>query len=348
MTIAPPVVAFATTTTTTRKPMMQIQPVRRRVGFSKVNIIEFPYAIGDTPCSSGVPIGASYVAQHQTSFQLDFFERYRPERRTKSDLHISAEDRRALLLKSGYTSKEISEAAKEATRIRKQRSDTHNEIRSKLQSLMIRSRYPTKKRNTTKVNNRWSTQPASPAPTSALSLPACPSPVMTSPLKPTQRRQKKALQRRRLSQTASPITLQISCTEENQSNMCQQSRLSPLSNAAGRSAEYADRQTACQFNLTSQTCGEKYSPALTPKRKRQTGSFSFIRSPSLIPASGRCQVESMKYQGNKENDCNQDLSPVRKRQRTPVKLHRGDQPLVPPRRIRTPPPPSPIAAARMY
>ena len=66
------------------------------VRFSNVDVIEFPYTIGCTPCSSGVPIAASFVAQKKTSFQLEFFETYRPKRRTKSDLHISAFDRKEL------------------------------------------------------------------------------------------------------------------------------------------------------------------------------------------------------------------------------------------------------------
>jgi hypothetical protein len=69
---------------------------RKHVTFSSVHIIEFPYIIGHNPCNTGVPIGADIVAQHQTSFHIDFFETYRPERRPKSLLQISADDRRAL------------------------------------------------------------------------------------------------------------------------------------------------------------------------------------------------------------------------------------------------------------
>jgi hypothetical protein len=74
----------------------QTEKQHKRVTFSSISIVEFPYEIGITPCSSGVPIGASLEAQHQTTFQLDFFEKYRPVRRSKSDLHISANDRKAL------------------------------------------------------------------------------------------------------------------------------------------------------------------------------------------------------------------------------------------------------------
>jgi hypothetical protein len=75
----------------------KVTPQRKhRVSFSKISIFEFPYAIGDTPCSSGVPIGASYTAQHQMSLSLDHFETNRPQRRSKVDLHISAINRKML------------------------------------------------------------------------------------------------------------------------------------------------------------------------------------------------------------------------------------------------------------
>lgn len=68
----------------------------KTVSFSEVSIIEFAYAVGNAPCSAGVPIGASSEAQHQTTFPLDFFESHRPQRRNKTDLHISAQDRKSL------------------------------------------------------------------------------------------------------------------------------------------------------------------------------------------------------------------------------------------------------------
>jgi hypothetical protein len=75
----------------------KVTPQRKhRVSFSKICIIEFPYAIGDTPCSSGVPIGASHTAQHQMSLSLDHFETSRPQRRSKVDLYISAVNRKSM------------------------------------------------------------------------------------------------------------------------------------------------------------------------------------------------------------------------------------------------------------
>ena len=70
---------------------------RRRVSFTDVEIIELPYTLGDNPCvSSGVPISASWKAQKRTCLKLDFFEQYRPKRRTKVELHLSKEARKSL------------------------------------------------------------------------------------------------------------------------------------------------------------------------------------------------------------------------------------------------------------
>jgi hypothetical protein len=82
-------------TNSTKKEQQQ-QRRKKVVTFSTVRIIEFPYAVGNTPCSVGVPIGASHEAQHETTLSLDCYEEHRPKRRPKADLHISASDRRAL------------------------------------------------------------------------------------------------------------------------------------------------------------------------------------------------------------------------------------------------------------
>jgi hypothetical protein len=88
--------AISISTTMHLETLPQRRRQRKHVTFSNVHIIEFPYIIGHNPCNAGVPIGADIVAQHQTSFRIDFFETYRPERRPKSLLQMSADDRRAL------------------------------------------------------------------------------------------------------------------------------------------------------------------------------------------------------------------------------------------------------------
>ena len=69
----------------------------RRVSFGNVEIIELPYALGDNPSvTCGVPISASWKSQKRTKLQLDYFETYRPNRRTKKQLLLSREDRKQL------------------------------------------------------------------------------------------------------------------------------------------------------------------------------------------------------------------------------------------------------------
>ena len=70
----------------------KVKAMKRRVAFSKVEIIELPYTIGDGP-ATGVPIAVDWVAQDRTAFGLDFFEQYRPQRRSKQALRLSQEAR---------------------------------------------------------------------------------------------------------------------------------------------------------------------------------------------------------------------------------------------------------------
>jgi hypothetical protein len=68
---------------------------RKKVAFHKVEIIEFPYTIGDS-CSVGPPITCSAVEQARTSLEVTYFEQFRPPRRSTRQLHLSAESRRLL------------------------------------------------------------------------------------------------------------------------------------------------------------------------------------------------------------------------------------------------------------
>jgi hypothetical protein len=67
-----------------------------RVAFSKIEIIELPYSLGDNPCCMGPPIAPSWIAQKRTTLDLEFFERYRPERRSKNALLLSRQARKSL------------------------------------------------------------------------------------------------------------------------------------------------------------------------------------------------------------------------------------------------------------
>ena len=62
------------------------------VSFNQIEIIELPYTIGDGP-ACGVPVTVEWEAQDRTSFKLDFFEQYRPQRRAKNALRLSPDAR---------------------------------------------------------------------------------------------------------------------------------------------------------------------------------------------------------------------------------------------------------------
>ena len=67
------------------------------VRFSTLEIIELPYTIGDNPSvSDGVPISPSWKEQKRTTFDFEFFETYRPARRTKNELILSCHARKEL------------------------------------------------------------------------------------------------------------------------------------------------------------------------------------------------------------------------------------------------------------
>ena len=92
----------------------------RKVAFGSVEIIELPYTIGHGP-TSGAPVSLGWDLIDRSLFNLDFFEHYRPPRRTKPALRLSAQKRRYLLLKNGHSMNEIELCEMEALRLRKER-----------------------------------------------------------------------------------------------------------------------------------------------------------------------------------------------------------------------------------
>ena len=60
---------------------------KKFVSFSDIEIIELPYSIGDGP-ASGAPLSVGWDVQDRSLFSIDFFEYYRPQRRTKQALRL--------------------------------------------------------------------------------------------------------------------------------------------------------------------------------------------------------------------------------------------------------------------
>eukprot|EP00934_Nitzschia_sp_Nitz4_P002461 Nitzschia sp. Nitz4//scaffold116_size91068//76186//77265//NITZ4_004967-RA/size91068-exonerate_est2genome-gene-0.17-mRNA-1//-1//CDS//3329533605//2451//frame0 len=118
-----------------QRQQQQQQPLtRRNVVFDSVEVIELPYTIGDNPSvSGGVPIAPSWNPQKRTRMDLKQFEEHRPIRRQKRDLHLSEQTRNQLLLDGGYSLDELYAASREAHITRRQRLETIQEWKRRLQ-----------------------------------------------------------------------------------------------------------------------------------------------------------------------------------------------------------------------
>jgi hypothetical protein len=88
----------------------------KQVNFDTIEIIELPMTLGDNPSVSvGAPLTVEWESQQRTTFQLDFFEKYRPERRSRRTLVISPEARQQILLQHGFCLEDILAASWEAS-----------------------------------------------------------------------------------------------------------------------------------------------------------------------------------------------------------------------------------------
>ncbi|KAG7372018.1 hypothetical protein IV203_018161 [Nitzschia inconspicua] len=330
---------------------------QRRVSFSSIRIIEFPYAVGYTPCNSGVPIGAGSEAQFEVAFQLDHFESSRPPRRSKEALHLTAADRKAILLRHGFSAGEISAATKAATSIRKQRAETLRELRTTVQTLTLKI----SPSDPSTTNSKTGTSTT--ATTERTSHSYCPSPVPPSPLRPSHRSHESSSQaedilrrrwrQRRLSQTTSPMPLQI--LKQSGTNIREQS-LSPLRTKTKLSRRRV--RAPIQENL--------FDPAASPTditknfgQNCAPGNIEVAESESLFctslsvgPDRTGCFINKPVEKEN-ERKIVFAMSSQRNRQ-TPVKRGWGtmsegmDRPMVMPQRCLTPPQPkSHIYARRM-
>jgi hypothetical protein len=68
---------------------------RKSVSFSKIEIIELPYTVGDSP-TLGAPVTLGWEPIDRSVFNINFFESFRPPRRKKPALRLSAAKRKHL------------------------------------------------------------------------------------------------------------------------------------------------------------------------------------------------------------------------------------------------------------
>jgi hypothetical protein len=253
------------------------------------------------------------------------------------------------LLRSGYSAKEINAAAKSATTIRQERAETLRELRIMMQSLTLESH------NT----SRDTPMTASASPTEHTSLSAvsvCPSPVITSPIRPSLRgqsisgwrdREPQRRRRTRLPKSTSPMPLKIraqpivgNTNRQSLSPLRTKSKLSTKYTTSARTEIIFDEQSPSNSHYPPQ------SPSLKSNMKEECGVI-FCASPSMTPN---------RYRQHKKSDEEENLkriviiSPVKKL--TPIKRtarfdrESFDRPLIMPNRWRTPSP-SPRRATRV-
>ena len=78
---------------------MTIEKRKRSVRFDQIEIIELPIILGDNPSSStgGPPMTVDWEALRRTEFGLDFYEKFRPQRKAnRRKLIISSAGRTSL------------------------------------------------------------------------------------------------------------------------------------------------------------------------------------------------------------------------------------------------------------
>ena len=102
----------------------------KSVRFHSIEIIECAVTIGDNPSvSSGVPITIEWTCQKRTKLGLEFFEKFRPPRRScMKKLRLKSSQREKLLRKAGHTTEEIDDAIHRAEIAIEQRFETMQEL----------------------------------------------------------------------------------------------------------------------------------------------------------------------------------------------------------------------------
>jgi hypothetical protein len=97
--------------------------LKRNVSFNKLDIREYSIALSDHPgCSYGPPVQLGWEYQDKETLNVEEYEEKRPPRRSVSELIMSYNVRRYLLLKrAGYSKSEIQAAMKEVERVKRDR-----------------------------------------------------------------------------------------------------------------------------------------------------------------------------------------------------------------------------------
>ena len=103
-----------------------VAPLKKGVSFSMVRIREYPYVIGDSPSvSTGPPLSIGWESENTVEVTLDEHEHIRiPDRRNLAELKVPSNVRMEMLSKSGFSTREIVQGTKMASKTKMERLET--------------------------------------------------------------------------------------------------------------------------------------------------------------------------------------------------------------------------------
>ena len=97
------------TTTTCRHTCSR--PAKRSVRFDKIEIIEYPFVLGDHPSvSSGVPLTIDWDPQSSLTMDFELYHKDKPPSRTLFEMRMDHGTRMRILQSSGWTHSQIFDA----------------------------------------------------------------------------------------------------------------------------------------------------------------------------------------------------------------------------------------------
>ena len=92
--------------------------MRRNVSFNSVEVHEFEMELGDNPSAMGVPVQIGWEPHTSDTYNIDQYEREKPEPRHQADLVLPREVRKQLVKDKGTPKKEIKLVLREMKQIK--------------------------------------------------------------------------------------------------------------------------------------------------------------------------------------------------------------------------------------
>uniref|UniRef100_A0A7S3P1A5 Uncharacterized protein n=1 Tax=Amphora coffeiformis TaxID=265554 RepID=A0A7S3P1A5_9STRA len=114
------------TNSTVSKPTKSTHTLKRNnVSFTDIEIRDYNMTLGDHPsCSYGTPVSLDWEYTQSQPINLDNYERHRPERRARQQLHMDSFRRQEIARQAGFSRGDIRKTHKNVTKARRQRATT--------------------------------------------------------------------------------------------------------------------------------------------------------------------------------------------------------------------------------